>query len=141
MTDPKAAFAEHCTELLGSVGPVRAKRMFGGYGLYAGELFFALIAGETLYLKADAQTLEAFRAAGCEPFVYDARERRIAMSYQSAPAEAMESPALMAPWARRALEAALRAAALKRKPKASASAPGAAPARRATSARAPKRSR
>jgi hypothetical protein len=30
--------------------------MFGGVGLYAGDLFFALIAGDVLYLKADKAT-------------------------------------------------------------------------------------
>ncbi len=32
-----------------------SKRMFGGVGLYAGALFFALLAGDVLYLKTDAR--------------------------------------------------------------------------------------
>lgn len=137
IADPRADFAGHCAELLAAAGPVRWRRMFGGYGFYAGDLFFALIAGETLYLKADAQTIDAFRAAGSEPFVYSSRDRTMTMSYLSAPPEAMESPALMAPWARLALEAALRAAQLRRRPKARATAKAAAPAPKATRRRAP----
>src|SRR5438552_14534467 len=33
---------------------VRARSMFGGVGIYAGDRFFALIADDTLYLKVDA---------------------------------------------------------------------------------------
>jgi len=111
-----AALVDHCLELLASAGTSRARRMFGGHGLYVDELFVALIAQDRLYLKADAQTQPQFSAAGCEPFVYDGKGKSITMGYWSAPPEAMESPALMQPWARLALQAALRAAAVKRKP-------------------------
>ena len=104
---------EHCLELLAPLGAVRAKRMFGGHGLYCDDLFFALIAADRLYLKVDASTRPAFEQAGCEPFVYDAKTGSVALGYWSVPAEAMESPALMQPWARQALAAALRARAAK----------------------------
>ena len=104
---------EHCLELLAPLGAVRAKRMFGGQGLYCDDLFFALIAADRLYLKVDASTRPAFEQAGCEPFVYDAKTGSVALGYWSVPAEAMESPALMQPWARQALAAALRARAAK----------------------------
>jgi DNA transformation protein and related proteins len=105
----RSAFVDHCLELLAPLGALRAQRMFGGHGLYCDELFFALTAAERLYLKADAQTRPAFEQAGCEPFVYDAKSGAIALGYWSVPAEAMESPTLMQPWARQALAAALRA--------------------------------
>jgi len=111
-----AALVNHCLELLSSVGGARARRMFGGHGLYVDDIFIALIAQDRLYLKADAESRPRFEAAGSEPFVYDTKTGEIALGYWSAPPEAMESPALMQPWARLALQAALRAAALKRKP-------------------------
>jgi DNA transformation protein len=103
----------HCLELLAPLGTVRPRRMFGGHGLYCDELFFALIAADRLYLKVDAQSREAFATAGCEPFVYRAAGRVTTLGYWTVPAEAMESPALMQPWARHALAAALRARAVK----------------------------
>jgi DNA transformation protein len=39
-------FVEHCLELLQPLGQPRAKRMFGGYGLYLDDLFIAIIADE-----------------------------------------------------------------------------------------------
>jgi DNA transformation protein and related proteins len=98
-----------CLELLASLGPTRARRMFGGWGLYADGLFVAIIADEQLYLKVDAETEAAFVEAGCERFTYLAKGKPMSMGYRRAPAEAMDSPALMAPWARLALKAALSA--------------------------------
>ncbi len=106
---PLPPFVLHCLELLEPVGPVRAKRMFGGYGLYAQELFVALIADEGLYLRADDASEPHFRQAGGQPFEYEARGRRMSLRYWTPPAEALESSALMQPWARQALRAALSA--------------------------------
>ncbi len=124
-------FLAHCLELLGAAGSARARRMFGGHGLYVDELFVALLIGDVLYLRTDDETREAFRAASSAPFDYATRDgQRIVMSYWAAPQEAMESPALMLPWARLAIASALRAAASKRSAaprKARATAPQAAP--------------
>jgi DNA transformation protein and related proteins len=108
-----AALVAHCLELFAPLGRVRSRAMFGGHGLYCDELFFALIANERLYLKVDAQTQPAFAAAGCVPFVYEMKGKAMTMGYWTVPADAMESPAAMQPWARQALAAALRARAAK----------------------------
>jgi DNA transformation protein and related proteins len=129
-------FVAHCTELLGSVGAVRARRMFGGHGLYVDELFVAIVVLERLYLKVDSQTRPAFEAAGSVPFVYDRKTQAVALGYFSAPEEAMESPPAMQPWARLALAAALRARAAK--PRAKAPVKKAAP-RKGSASSAPKK--
>lgn len=97
-------------ELLAPLGPVRSRRMFGGAGLYADDVFVALMFGDQLYLKADDVTRPRFEAAGCEPFRYAKKDgESVSISYFRPPEEAMESSALMLPWARLAMEAALRA--------------------------------
>jgi DNA transformation protein len=111
--NPQAAFADYACELLASVGPVSKRAMFGGYGLYADGMMFALIAFERLYLKVDAHNKPQFLASGCEPFVYDGKGKPVTMSYYEPPADAMESPELMRLWARLAFDAALRAASAK----------------------------
>jgi len=111
---PADEFVTHCLELLAPLGAARARRMFGGHGIYVDDLFIALIAFDRLYLKADAQTRARFEAAGCAPFVYDGQGRSVTMGYYTAPDDAMESPAYMQPWGRLALEAALRAKAAKK---------------------------
>ncbi|MGH8698178.1 MAG: TfoX/Sxy family protein, partial [Burkholderiales bacterium] len=81
-------FADYAVELLGTVGHVAARRMFGGYGLYCDGVMFALIADDVLYFKADDATRPAFERANSEPFVYAARGRRTTMAYWRAPDEA-----------------------------------------------------
>ena len=106
----KDAFANYCAELLSPLGPVRVKRMFGGHGVYVDEVYIAIVVGETLYLKADAQTVPRFAAAGSTEFTYSAKGgARKSLGYWSAPVDAMDSPALMRPWAALAMQAALRA--------------------------------
>ena len=106
-------FIAHCLELLSTAGVPRVRRMFGGHGFYVDDLFVAIAVRERLYLKADALTRPRFEAAGCVPFVYSVARETVSLGYLSAPEEAMESPPLMQPWARWALDAALRARAAK----------------------------
>jgi len=111
------SFAHYCCELLASAGPCKARRMFGGFGISTEGLNIALLAdlgdGDTLWLKADGETRGIFEAAGCRPFVYHAKGKAMQLNYYSAPEDAMESPQLMAQWARLSLACALKARAAK----------------------------
>lgn len=95
--------------------------MFGGWGISTGSLTLALVAnlgaGQKLWLKADEKTRGLYEAAGCERFTYLAKGVPKQMNYYSAPEEAMESGALMAQWARQALDCALKAAAERKPPR------------------------
>ena len=102
-------FVEYVLELLGPLGPVKAKAMFGGFGIYRNNLMFGLIADETLYLKADEKTRPEFEAKGLPPFTYEKKGKKYSMSYYQAPEEALEDPEEMAVWAEKAYGAALRA--------------------------------
>ncbi len=116
MPRPEPPFVSHCVELLAPLGAVRVRRMFGGWGLYVDELFVAIIAFDRLYLKVDAASRADFEQAGCEPFVYDAKGQAVSLGYWTAPAEALDAPSLMEPWARRAMQAALAARAARTAP-------------------------
>jgi DNA transformation protein len=104
-------------ELFAPLGPVAAKRMFGGYGIYADGLFFAIESEDEIFLKADAETQEAFAAAGSTPFVYRSKDRLVTMSYWRLPDEARDDPEELRKWARLAVDAARHASAGKQKPK------------------------
>jgi TfoX N-terminal domain len=56
ITDP---FVLHACELLSCLGPVQAKRMFGGYGLSVDGMNVAIIAFDTLFLKTNVDTGQA----------------------------------------------------------------------------------
>lgn len=106
------SFVEYTLELLEPLGPVQARAMFGGWGLYHAGRMMGLIVEDRLYLKTDDTTRPAFEAAGGEPFVYDAGKGRkpVTMSYWTPPADASDDAHALLPWARRAVEASLRAA-------------------------------
>lgn len=109
MPPPPDPFIEHVRELLCGLGPIAARRMFGGWGLSVDGMNIGIVAWDTLYLKTNADTEAQWLAAGARPFVYEAKGRPMTLRYHTAPEDAMESPALMLPWARLALQAALAA--------------------------------
>jgi DNA transformation protein and related proteins len=120
-------FIEFAVELLGRVGPVRARSMFGGHGLYCGGVMIGLVDDDEIFLKTDAATRSRFEEAGCRQWVFVGGGKEMRSSYFRPPDEAHESPEDMEPWARLAVEAARRADAAKRARK-----PGKPKARKAT---------
>lgn len=105
---------DYLQELLRDFGPIQAKRMFGGYGIYHQGLMFALIADDTLYLKADDQNRGAFEQLDLPAFRYAKQGKEVTMSYYQAPADMLEEPEQAMYWAHLAYAAALRARPLKK---------------------------
>lgn len=109
-----ASYRAFLTDLFSEFGPIEIRNMFGGAGIYAGGLIFALVVDDTLYLKADADFAEAFKAEGKGPFLYEQKDRgTVAMSYWEVPERLLDDPAELAGWASRAHAVALEAKAKK----------------------------
>jgi DNA transformation protein and related proteins len=98
-------FVAFVLEQLDPLGPLTSKRMFGGVGLYAADLFFALIAGDVLYLKGDDAARVAREAAGARPFQpYPDRPRgKGTMQYYSVPAAILEDGDALIGWAKQSV--------------------------------------
>lgn len=107
-TSTEQEFVTYIVELMQCVGPVQARRMFGGHGLFLDGLMFAIVMDSVLYLKANEQTREAFQAQGLEPFTYLRQGKPCALSYYQAPEEVLESVELMQAWANQAYGVALK---------------------------------
>src|SRR5690606_21755075 len=101
-------YLEHLLDQFAAFGPVDARRMFGGVGIYRNGLMFALVTDDTLYFKTDDTNRAAFEAAGMAPFSFTSRGKRMITSYFEAPAEVFDDPEALVRWARNAHEAALR---------------------------------
>lgn len=101
-------FIPFVQELLEGWGPVSARRMFGGHGLYHEGLMFAIVMNQQLYLKVDEQNRPDFEALGLAPFTYPMKGRQVALSYWSAPDAIFDEPTEALRWARAAWDAALR---------------------------------
>ncbi len=61
-------FVDNLQSVFELFGPIAAKRMFGGFGIYHDGLMFALVADDELYLKADKQSIPEFETKGLGPF-------------------------------------------------------------------------
>jgi DNA transformation protein len=92
-----AAYRDFVLEQLGRVTPVTSRRMFGGVGIYADGLFFALIGGDALYLKVDDSNRGDFVAAGMPPF-RPFGDEKTSMNYYELPADLLEDPDRLRPW-------------------------------------------
>jgi len=101
-------FTDYLHEVFALFGPVSARKMFGGYGIYHESVMFGLVAEDTLYLKADASSRDKFLARGLGPFEYEKNGNRVAMSYYLAPEEILEDPEAARAWAKQAFDVARR---------------------------------
>lgn len=102
-------FIDYLHEVFAEFGPIRARRMFGGFGIYRDDVMFALVADDVLYLKADEESMREFESRGLGRFAYDKGGTVVTMSYYEAPVEIYDDPDDAGLWARRAFDAALRA--------------------------------
>jgi DNA transformation protein len=108
-------FVIYVVDMMQTIGPVSAKPMFGGHGVFLEGLMFALISNSVLYLKADKESEGEFKEIGLGPFTYHKKGKEYSMSYFPAPEETLEDTEEMKIWANKAYAAALRAADRKRK--------------------------
>jgi DNA transformation protein len=92
-------------EQLAGVDHIHARAMFGGVGLYAADVFFGILAADTLYFKVGDSNRSAYESAGMKGFQPYA-DRAMSRSYYEVPAAVIEDPARLAAWASAAIRAA-----------------------------------
>jgi DNA transformation protein len=93
-------FSDYLKELFEQFGPIQARKMFGGHGLFHEGLMFGLVADETLYLKADKINASDFESLGLGQFEYEKAGKIIKMSYYLAPDDIFDDREEAALWAR-----------------------------------------
>lgn len=103
----RGEFIDFLVEQLAPLGEVRARAMFGGFGIYCGDRMFALVSDDTLYVKVDAATRAEFEAAGLRRFRPDSTKAE--MPYFQIPTAAIDDRKLLCEWARKGVDAAFRA--------------------------------
>jgi len=97
------SYKSFVSELFDGLGPVQVRSMFGGGGVFLDGVMFALIADETLYLKADDTTADRFADEGMSPFTYDKKGKATVMSYWQIPDRLLDDPEELVSWAEDAL--------------------------------------
>ena len=108
-------YLEYVLGQLAGLGGVSARRMFGGVGLYSGELFFGLIDDDVLFLRAGEANRVDFVARGMPAFQPFKDKPDLSMSYYQAPAEVLEDAEELVRWARASVAVAVAARQLQKK--------------------------
>ena len=103
----QAQYLDYVLEQLAGLGGVRTRRMFGGVGLYSGELFFGLIDDDTLYFKTDASNAAQYQARRMPRFMPPANRPLGPMGYHQVPADIIEDGETLVAWARQSVVVAL----------------------------------
>ena len=93
---PDEDFLAFVLDQLAPLRPVTPRPMFGCFGLYSGEEFFAIIDEGRLYFCTDATTQPAFKQAGMKTF-------HALKSYYEVPVDVLEDDVELCRWARDAV--------------------------------------
>lgn len=109
VTDGFRAFV---LDQLAGVKSVLTRAMFGGVGLYASDVFFGILAADTLYLKVDDSNRGQYEVEGMRVFQPYA-DKPSTMSYYQVPVSVLEDAEELTAWARASIRVAARATARK----------------------------
>lgn len=110
----------HARDLFADIGQITVGGLFGGSALYVeGDVMFACIIGDIIYMKSDETTLSQFQEADSAPFSYEKPTgTTVVTSLMSLPDSAMDDPDEARMWAQLSYAPALKAAEKKRVAKA-----------------------
>ncbi len=86
-------------DLLSGLDSVRARAMFGGWGIYKDGVILGIIVDDELYFKVGPGNQAKYESHGSQPFTYESRGKSIAMSYWEVPAEVMDDREAILLWA------------------------------------------
>jgi DNA transformation protein len=91
-------------QLSGAEG-ISSRRMFGGFGLYRDDVFFAIISDDTLFFKVSDSSRADFETRGMARFRPYRDKPQVSMSYYEVPADVIEDAEECVRWAMRAVAA------------------------------------
>ncbi|BCK88709.1 hypothetical protein MIZ01_2515 [Sideroxyarcus emersonii] len=94
------SFRDFVLEQLATLDRLSCKRMFGGHGLYCGEIFFGILFHGQLYFRTHPDTLQDYLAS--EAPVFAPSEKQILRNYREVPVEILEDSERLMHWARKA---------------------------------------
>ena len=85
-------------EQLEGIKGLTHKRMFGGVGLYGGDVFFAVIDNDTLFFKVDDTLRARYQQLGMPPFA-PIPGKPAMLTYYQVPADVLEDAEVLCRWA------------------------------------------
>ena len=103
--------AHRFDDLFHHFGRISVRRMFGGEGIFVGDLMIGIVVDDQIYLKAGDSNRADFEAEGATPFTYTRGKegKATSLSYFTVPDRLLDDPEELGQWARKAHETALAA--------------------------------
>jgi DNA transformation protein and related proteins len=95
------SFKDFVLDQLRGLNDIKARAMFGGFGLYQEEIFFGIVHKGSLYFKVDDSSVGEYRQRKMKPF--RPNPKQTLKSYYQVPAEILEDADELARWARDAV--------------------------------------
>lgn len=108
----KKLFLDYILSKLEPHGPIWARAMFGGYGIYYQTTMFALIAESILYFRIDEENRLDYSPYEAKPFIYSGGQKQITLPYLELPEEVLNDSEILAQWIEKSKDAAMRYKAL-----------------------------
>ena len=96
------SFVEFVEDQLSGLPDVRSRAMFGGYGFYQRDVFFAIIFKGRLYFKTNARTARDYIKLGMKSF--EPKPGQGLKNYYEVPVDVMEDDSKLVTWARAAIQ-------------------------------------
>jgi len=100
------SFITYVRDQLRMFGPIEARPMFGGFGLYLDDLFFGIVHDDRLYFKTNSRSAADYIDQGMEPF--RPNPRQTLKNYYEVPPDVLEDSERVTNWAKAALSVARR---------------------------------
>ncbi len=94
------SFKDFVLDQLQGMGPVTCRAMFGGYGMYHGDVFFGILHKGRLYFKTSDQTRLAYEECGMKPF--RPSDKQALKNYYEVPPDILEEGEELIRWAEQA---------------------------------------
>lgn len=102
-------YLTYVLDMLQAHGPITAKAMFGGHGIYYGKLIIGLVAYNQLYFKIDDGTRPDFEELHAEQLIFtDKQNKKFVMPYMSLPESILENREELPLWIEKAYQVSLR---------------------------------
>jgi len=92
-------YRDYVLDILAPFGEIVCRRLFGGHSLYKNGIIFAFIADDILYFKVGDSNRRDYEENGSEPFVFEARGKKISLSYWQVPLDVIEDGGELMKWA------------------------------------------
>lgn len=89
------SFLQLSVDFFASLGNIKSRSMFGGFGIFCDDVMFALVVENQLHLRAANQNEEAFKKLGMQPYSYTKRGFPVVTKYYVVPASWWETSQLM----------------------------------------------